>query len=297
MARDSFESVTMATFCTATDSEPLAEKETPWIDAWIRWERDSKDVFDEDEDEDEDEVAPAIPTETYSFRYSIPASEDSSKGDETVVDIELRGFPSESEQIWNSTGLTLWRSSHFLCEYMVQHAGDILRDRQIVELGAGLGRCGILAYHLGARVYSTDGDTDTLVQLRDNVDRNIPRTGSNSGGGGMSCHQLLWGRKTTLGFMASHIDGDSVDVVIGSDLVYAPQVIAPLFQTVKTLLANSPSGMFLMAHCSRRVGSSVTISMVLEAADEAGFQYELVENAEDISVYIFRWKGKFLTPE
>ena len=31
-----------------------AAKETPWIDAWIRWERDSKEVYDQDDDEEND---------------------------------------------------------------------------------------------------------------------------------------------------------------------------------------------------------------------------------------------------
>lgn len=256
-----------STACT----ESQVEKETPWIDAWVRWERDSKEVLDNHDDDDND--APASPTDTFSFRY--PHNNDS------FIHMELQGFPPDSEQIWNSTGLTLWRSSHYLCEYLLEHP-ELLKDSQITELGSGLGRCGILAHCMAVakHVFVTDGDTDTLVQLRNNVERNKADST-------ISCHQLLWGRQTALKFVERH---GKQDFIMGSDLVYVPSVLSPLFETARALLEEE-HGVFLMAHCHRREGSSVNVEMVLEASETAYFEHELVQKEDDISLFIFRQRA------
>ena len=130
------------------------DKETPWIDAWIRWERDSKaqvddsNITDDDANNDDGALSSAetvAPTETFSFRYSVPVDSDNnddatssnSRDEQDVVetiDMELRGFPSESEQIWNSTGLTLWGSSRVLCDYLVEHPYLLRQPKRILEV-------------------------------------------------------------------------------------------------------------------------------------------------------------------
>lgn len=264
---------------TSCKSEAIVETETPWIDAWVRWERNSKQLDSDESDSDEhDDTPPAVASDTFSFRYPLaPQSIETNKDKKPFVTIELRGFPSESEQIWNSTGLTLWRSSHYLCEYLIQHP-ELIQHKQVVELGSGLGRCGILAHHMGARhVCLTDGDTDTLAQLRKNVKQNKRNNTA------ISCRQLLWGQDTALEFVKSH---GPQEIVMGSDLVYVSSVIEPLFETARTLL--NETGVFIMAHCHRRQGSSVTVEMVLDASKQAGFQHEVVQEENDISVLEFR---------
>jgi hypothetical protein len=132
-------------------------KETPWIDAWIRWERDSKDTIDFDDDNDDQESTP--PTKTFVFDCHLPTT-TSQNNDELLCTLTLQGYPSESEQIWNSTGLTLWPCSQYLCDYLCHNIRTtILHDKidgrnrnnksiTVVELGSGLGRCGLLVHHL-----------------------------------------------------------------------------------------------------------------------------------------------------
>ncbi len=284
------------------------DTETPWIDAWIRWDRNSKDIIDHDDDggdcdcEEEERVPP---TKEFSFAYELPGSNHS-------LSLTIKGFPSESEQIWNSTGLTLWPSSHYLCEYLLENYENLLRRIQLdndnnnrtiraVELGSGLGRCGLLMHHLAKRlkidksnnaisshVYMTDGDTDTLAQLRDNVHDNTTTSddGSNdSSNHGVSCHQLLWGTEFAQRFCEQNLRNNSADLVFGSDLVYAPKVIKPLFETVTILMLNTKTK-FLMAHSDRREGSSVTLQMVLEGAQDAGLQHEILQTIEKDGIYI-----------
>ena len=77
------------------------------------------------------------------------------------------------------------------------------------------------------------------------------------------------------------------DLIIGSDLLYVPSVIQPLFETVLHLL-NRDSGKFLMAHCCRRVGNDVTLEEVLSVAKDLGFECEeKMRNDEDIVLFSF----------
>jgi predicted nicotinamide N-methyase len=262
------------------------DDETTWVDAWIRWERNSMAVYndDEGEDQDDDQSLPP-PTESHCFTY--PALHD---GEDDIV-IELKGFESDSEQIWNSTGLTLWRSSKHLCDYLYEIA-PMLKQKNILELGSGLGRCGILASKLvgdsEGSVFLTDGDTDTLTQLRANIDLNGPLS--------IRCHQLLWGAATASTFLErhAHTSGNpfKFDIIFGSDLIYVEKVISPLFDTVQTLLSSGPNSKFVMAHCCRRQGNEVDLDMVLAAAEKAGFERTLAKEEDDIFVFIFeRRKG------
>ena len=104
-------------------------KETKWIDAWIRWPRaEDYDSNEEDDEEDEEQQKTSNESrETFSLSFPI---------EDSTINVELRGYQFESEQIWNSTGLTLWRSANHLCEYLVeQHSSDwFSNSRRILEV-------------------------------------------------------------------------------------------------------------------------------------------------------------------
>lgn len=235
---------------------------------------------DEDEAQNEEDDQPLPPpTERHQFTYPNEGGDD--------IFIELKGFESESEQTWTSTGLTLWRSSQYLCDYLVDNAQK-LQDKRILELGSGLGRSGILAGKLlgdssegGSNIYLTDGDSDTLLQLRANIELNSPLPA-------IRCHQLLWGSETAQTFLKRHASDKPFDIIFGSDLIYVEKVISPLFDTVQALLSTGPNAMFIMAHCCRRQGNEVGLEMVLAKADRAGFGHSVAKEEDDICVFVFQ---------
>ncbi len=267
-------------------------KEVPWVDAWVRWERnnddcDAADICEDDTVEEDDEELPPA-TESYTFTYPNPSS------DSEIV-LELKGFHEDSEQIWNSTGLKLWRSSHYLCQHLVNEEAELLGDEKntnlrVLEVGSGLGRCGLLAHslsHDNATTVLTDGDTDTLKQLRQNVSNNTRASDDT-----ITCKQLLWGEQHAKDYLSQQSDEKKhFDLILGSDLIYVQSVIRPLFETVRTLLCTHENAKFLMAHCSRREGNEVELSMVLDTAIDEGFEYDVMVENDDISLFSFRRRG------
>ena len=258
-------------------------KEEIWVDAWIRWERNSKCNNDIDnEDEDDDKLPP--PTECYTFTYPNPTNEGSN------IKLELKGYHDDSEQTWNSTGLTLWRSSDHLCRYLVSEHQLLqgINDLRVLEVGSGLGRCGLLAHHLSHKdsttTVLTDGDTDTLKQLRENVRNNTKDDDDN-----ISCKQLIWGEEHAKRFLSERQPEErNFHLILGSDLLYVNSVIRPLFETVGILLDDTKESKFLMAHCSRREGNEVELLSVLDIAGEEGFDNEVLVEEDDISVISFK---------
>lgn len=81
------------------------------------------------------------------------------------------------------------------------------------------------------RTVLTDGDTDTLKQLRHNVQNNIDKEDN------VQCKQLLWGKDNALQFLQKQQEeNEKFDLVGGSDLLYVTSVIQPLFETIYELL-------------------------------------------------------------
>ena len=180
-------------------------------------------------------------------------------------------------------------------------------------MGAGLGLNGILAWRLSccfagnndetqekchdvervscakSEVCITDGDSDALVHLRDNIERNRPTTADSDDTVPCKCHQLIWGEESSQKFLQHIAHNQKYNVLLASDIIYSPVIVEPLWETVQTLLDRN-DGVFVMAYARRKV--PVSIDLVLETAAERGFGYELVkEDLEDgIWVYEFRFR-------
>jgi hypothetical protein len=277
---------------------------------------------DGDESSRDDSFVPN-PSTSFCHSFQHPSSRIS-------IDIELQGYEETSDTIYVSTGLTLWKSSQLLCDYMLAEGYNYLRQsRCILELGAGLGLNGLLAYQLlvnlcmeshentignevssrdAAHVTLTDGDTNALSVLRDNVSTNtvkLTQTASKSSpriGVNISVQQLLWSTRTARTFLQNHPsvlakeNGEDdeksgcFDLILASDAIYVLENVQPLLETVEVLL--SPRGEFWFSYCSRRqVG--VQVEDVLSAAHKMGFSSTLISKQDKqpdngLSAYVFR---------
>mmetsp|Transcript_17925 Transcript_17925/g.26528 ORF Transcript_17925/g.26528 Transcript_17925/m.26528 type:complete len:292 (-) Transcript_17925:18-893(-) len=192
--------------------------------------------------------------------------------------ISLRG----SEDMNHSTGLAVWLGSEVLCDYLLDHA-DLVRDKRVIELGAGVGLCGIVAHQLGAKdVLLTDGDVSVLENVRYNVQQNQIHpddTTTTTTTTTISCPQLIWGQNLDT-FLESH--GGPADVIIASDVTYITKSIEPMWQTVRHLLL--PDGIFLWVMKSSSQDPS---DIVPEIGSRYGFT-KTNKIEDDDGVYLFR---------
>jgi len=243
------------------------ETEEPWIE-------DVDDVDDDDDDNHNhgfDLFATPSPKE-----FQIIVGENTTLTVSGIVQIK---FP----HLLQSTGLTLWKGSENLCKFLSVHT-EYIRGKHVVELGAGLGLCGILAHKLGAqKVILTDGDTDTLSNMRHNIASNVKDEGDDSG---IICKQLLWGRnvETFCQKWAAAPDHAGFDVVMGGDIAYAQEALEPLFATVLSLLSVKPASVFLLSFVFR---NGVTMESVFECAERNGLRWLKPEHEGTDGVYVF----------
>ena len=112
---------------------PREEEETQWTDDRIRWEEDFRNKKEGDEDEEEEECAfidpfkDADPFHTFSFQFDV--ANDTEKS----ISIELRGYKTGADEVWKSTGLTIWRASEHLCRYMAANA-ELFEGKSVLEV-------------------------------------------------------------------------------------------------------------------------------------------------------------------
>jgi hypothetical protein len=191
-----------------------------------------------------------------------------------LPEIHLRGgivkdFPA--------AGMALWRGSEVLSDYLVKHP-ILVKNKTVLELGAGLGLCGIVAHYLGASsVLITDGDEDVVENMQFNVEHNVVPTNENKGNR-IHCSVLLWDCHVD-DFLLKH---GCQDVVLAGDCVYASTSLEPIWKTIQSLL--SEKGVFIYANlCS----SQVPLEQVLEVASKHGFTVTSQEFSR-APVHLFR---------
>jgi hypothetical protein len=109
-----------------------------------------------------------------------------SKDGERSINFKVNGVKRQLGQTLNSTGLTIWRASEHLCEFMINNP-QIFLNKSVCELGCGLGMVSILLDKMDVceSIIATDGDDDTMDLLHEN----IKITGST-----IQATKLYWGK-------------------------------------------------------------------------------------------------------
>lgn len=229
------------------------------------------------------------------FEYSYEDEEEKKK-----VTLLLHGWKKELGQQLDSTGLTMWRAGEDLGRYLWEKRGTLFAAaapeegkeedeeegrRHVLDLGCGLGLCGLLASQLNPHgvVVLTDGDPLTMEKLALNVEENTVDNGC-----AVTAQTLLWGEHADL--VEEFPDG--FDVVLAADVIYEEEAIEPLLETVLATLKEGPEALFLLSFARR----NVSIEKVLAAAAKRGLSYEADESftcsAKGEHVYVMRRREK-----
>eukprot|EP01062_Namystynia_karyoxenos_P048010 TRINITY_DN36431_c0_g1_i1.p1 TRINITY_DN36431_c0_g1~~TRINITY_DN36431_c0_g1_i1.p1 ORF type:complete len:361 (+),score=111.17 TRINITY_DN36431_c0_g1_i1:60-1085(+) len=127
------------------------------------------------------------------------------------------------------TGGVIWETSYALAIQLaplLQQAPGALR---VLEVGAGCGLCGIALARLGADVVVTEQES-AMGNLGENVRRNAP-AGSEAP---YRCRplRLAWGEERDI---ASARALGPFDWIVGTDVVFAKRLVAPLLDTLDAL--------------------------------------------------------------
>eukprot|EP01112_Ceratiomyxa_fruticulosa_P014958 TRINITY_DN4345_c0_g3_i3.p1 TRINITY_DN4345_c0_g3~~TRINITY_DN4345_c0_g3_i3.p1 ORF type:complete len:174 (+),score=38.16 TRINITY_DN4345_c0_g3_i3:42-524(+) len=110
--------------------------------------------------------------------------------------IKINGQHVSNQHTQSVTGLLLWPASHTLCNYFVKKP-DIFRDQNyVLELGSGVGLCGILSGLVSPEKTTailTDYEESVLNLLQKNIDLNFPKESTKC-----KVEQLGWGNEENI---------------------------------------------------------------------------------------------------
>lgn len=246
----------------------MENEDEEWIESPTGWgpKDDRSDIGDDGDLPDL--FASDDAEEWYTYRLRVDGTTTAA----TSRTVRLRGYKLDSEETYRSTGVTLWQAAPRLAEYLETHP-DACVGRSVLELGAGLGLCGIAAHYCGATtVVMTDGDTQALGRMRENVRHNCDdnlgdyigdasiATVATERRNAISCGQLIWGSSHVGKFLERH---GRFDTIIGADVIYTRESISPLLDTVVCMLKR-PHGQFVLSRYCR--WNNVDDETVIEAA-------------------------------
>ena len=162
--------------------------------------------------------------------------------------VELPQDSTVEIDVTKNTGFKLWDGAYLLARYLESEdfpAGR-WRGRRCVELGAGCGLVGIVAWLLGAKVTLTDLE-DAIAHTRKCVDKNTS-TLKPDDSGEISTQVLLWGDEPS-GLPTP------ADVILGSDIVYQPDYLDDLIKTLNDL--SGPQTVIYISYKPRGLGEDV----------------------------------------
>lgn len=128
-------------------------------------------------------------------------------------------------------GLLLWDSAPVLAGLLAERP-ELVADKTVLEIGAGVGVAGLVAGYLGGRVRQTDHGREALALCRANAARNG-----------------VTGLEWALADWTDWHDDARYDAIIGSDILYE----AEMYEPISAIMARNltPSGRVLLTDPGR----------------------------------------------
>ncbi|KUF94087.1 Alcohol dehydrogenase 4 [Phytophthora nicotianae] len=172
-------------------------------------------------------------------------------------------------------GGEVWAGALVLCEFLETHDQEVVRERDVIELGAGCGLCGLVAASLGAKTtVLTDEFPDLLAR---NIAKNQHIWEEREADGSsaiVSSGELEWGVAESIVPFAHKFD-----TMLGSEITQLGRDLhVPLLETIRSVLRPGPKSTALLSMDPCRTTcegtcnvSKCTASHFVAAAKQTGF--------------------------
>ncbi|XP_067121150.1 histone-arginine methyltransferase METTL23-like [Centruroides vittatus] len=146
------------------------------------------------------------------------------------------------EYVDPSYGMYIWPSSPVLAQY-VWHNRNFVKDKTVLEIGAGTALPGLTAAKCGACVYLTDSafSPKCFELCRDNIQANDLKENDN-----LKIFSLTWGM-----FCPNVLTLKPVDIILGSDCFYDPDVFEAILVTISFIFTKYPKARFWCTYQER----------------------------------------------
>ena len=169
------------------------------------------------------------------------------------------------------TGGIVWETAYLLLQYLLSSKMKLGRT---LEVGAG---CGLLGQVLAAASSTTKEvvmtEHDLLIKdLMDNVERNEGLVKSRRSTP-VHVHGLDWENyeRDTKG--ACHLQPHAFDTIVGTDVVFTPKLVEPLWQTLQ-YMSHATTNIYLML----QVRCEASHKLLLEKAASFNFHVDDISN-------------------
>ncbi|KAL4194874.1 hypothetical protein AMTRI_Chr05g61710 [Amborella trichopoda] len=167
------------------------------------------------------------------------------------VQLQNKRVSREHQHTCKSTGLMRWESAHLMSSVISENP-KIVAGMRILELGCGSGGiCSMVAAKFADLVVATDGDSESLNLLHQNINSNLESSILDK----LHCLKLEWGNADDINAV-KELSPEGFDAIIGTDVNYVSDAILPLFETVGALISTRVWGRppaFILCHVFCRV--------------------------------------------
>jgi predicted nicotinamide N-methyase len=182
----------------------------------------------------------------------------------TVAHLPIEKLMSNHAKGVEISGQKVWCGSLSVCELIMKDSG-LVKDRMIVELGAGTGVLGMVCSKLGCRkLIVTDNDPQSITHMK----ADLPRNGISA-----DVEILDWFKPGEIQFVRDAIAHDSSLrlTVVAGDVLYKRMLLEPFFSTVRLLLGFQERSDMYLCHVPR---AGVEQSDVMSTARSLGLSID-----------------------